>query len=92
MDNHCPSSKLKQPWRERSKGLSLLKTTNRVVDRRYQAKDYKRMEIGRIMMDAQYVAGELMRPFSDRDMRSGLAVKSTEGRDYQERFYPTLSG
>jgi hypothetical protein len=63
-----------------------------LVERRYQAKSYKRTEIGQIMMDAQYVAGEVMRQFSDRDMRSGLTVKSSEGWDYQERFYPPLSG
>lgn len=66
--------------------------TPQLVERRYQAKDYKRTEIGQIMMDAQFVAGEVMRQFSDRDMRSGLTVESSEGRDYQERFYPALSG
>lgn len=63
-----------------------------LVERRYQAKDYKRTEIGQIMMDAQFVAGEVLRQFSDRDMRSGLTVKSAEGRDYKDRFYPVLSG
>ncbi|NQV79361.1 MAG: hypothetical protein HQ495_02355 [Alphaproteobacteria bacterium] len=66
--------------------------TPQLVERRYQAKDYKRTEIGQIMMDAQFVAGEVMRQFSDRDMRSGLTAESSEGRDYQERFYPPLSG
>ena len=66
--------------------------TPQLVERRYQAKDYKRTEIGQIMMDTQFVAGEVMRQFSDRNMRSGLTVESSEGRDYQERFYPPLSG
>jgi hypothetical protein len=62
-----------------------------LVERRYQAKDYKRTEIGQIMMDAQFVAGEVLRQFSDRDTRSSLAVKAAEGRDYKERFYPPLT-
>ena len=65
--------------------------TPRLVERRYEAKDYKRTEIGQIMMDAQFVAGEVLRQFSDQDIRSSLTVKSSEGRDYQERFYPPLS-
>jgi hypothetical protein len=62
-----------------------------LVERRYQAKNYKRTEMGQIMMDAQYVAGEVLRQFSDRDMRADLTVKSSEGRDYKERYYPPLS-
>ena len=66
--------------------------TPQLVERRYQAKDYKRTEIGQIMMDAQFVAGETLRQFSDRNMRSSLTVTSVEGRDYKERFYPPISG
>lgn len=62
-----------------------------LVERRYQTKDYKRTEIGQMMMDAQFVAGEVLRQFSDRNIRSGLTVDSAEGREYEERFYPSLS-
>jgi hypothetical protein len=70
----------------------VINRTPPLVERRYQAKDYKRTELGQIMMDAQFVAGEVLRQFSDRDMRSGLTVKAAEGRDHKERFYPPLSG
>jgi hypothetical protein len=63
-----------------------------LVERRYQARDYKRTEIGQIMMDAQFVAGEVLRQFSDRNIRSSLQVTSADGRDYKERFYPPISG
>ncbi|MEQ8694468.1 MAG: hypothetical protein RIC85_03970 [Gammaproteobacteria bacterium] len=63
-----------------------------LVERRYQAKVYKRTEIGQILMDAQFVAGEVLRQFSGRNVRATLTVKSVEGRDYNERFYPPLSG
>lgn len=70
----------------------VINRTPPLVERRYQAKDYKRIELGQIMMDAQFVAGEVLRQFSDRDMRSGLTVKAAEGRDHKKRFYPPLSG
>lgn len=61
-----------------------------LVERRYQAKKYKRTEIGQIMMDAQFVAGEVLRQFSDRDMRSTLNIVVSQGRNYQLRYYPSL--
>lgn len=64
--------------------------TPQLVERRYQAKDYKRTEIGQIMMDAQFIAGEVLRQFSDRDTRSNFSESSSDGRDYSQRHYPFL--
>lgn len=61
-----------------------------LVERRYQAKDYKRTEIGQVMMDAQFIAGEILRQFSDRDMRSALNVSFSSGRNYSQRHYPFI--
>jgi hypothetical protein len=62
-----------------------------LVERRYQAKDYKRTELGQIMMDAQFLSGEVLRQFSDRDIRSSLTVESESSRDNQKRYYPSIS-
>jgi len=62
----------------------------KLVERRYQMKDYKRTELGQIMMDAQYAAGEVLRQFIDRDIRVSLAGESASGRDYSQRYYPPL--
>lgn len=62
----------------------------KLVERRYQIKNYKRTELGQIMMDAQYVAGEVLRQFTDRDVRVSLAGESASGRDYSQRYYPSL--
>jgi hypothetical protein len=61
------------------------------VERRYQAKSYRRTQIGQIMMDAQFVAGEVLRQFSDRDFRSIMTEETSERRTYKKRFYPPLS-
>ena len=63
----------------------------KLVERRYQMKDYQRTELGQIMMDAQYVAGEVLRQFADRDMRRSMKGQSATGRDYRQRYYPPLS-
>jgi hypothetical protein len=62
----------------------------KLVERRYQIKNYKRTELGQIMMDAQYVAGEVLRQFTDRDVRVSLAGESASGKDYGQRYYPSL--
>lgn len=64
--------------------------TPKLVERRYQMKDYKRTEIGQIMMDAQYLAGETLRQFSDRDVRAAMVNKSENGK-YNKRYYPSLT-
>jgi hypothetical protein len=63
----------------------------KLVERRYQMKDYKRTELGQIMMDAQYVAGEVLRQFADRNIRPSLKGQSDSGADYSERYYPPLN-
>lgn len=52
---------------------------------------FKCAEISQIMTDAQFVAGAVMRQFSDRSKRSDFTVKLFEKHDYQERFYSLLS-
>lgn len=64
--------------------------TPKLVERRYQMKDYKRTELGQIMMDAQYLAGEVLRQFSDRNMRADMEGLSDQGKNYSQRFYPPL--
>lgn len=63
----------------------------KLIERRYQMKDYKRTELGQIMMDAQYVAGEVLRQFSDRDVRSSFVGEAESGRNYRERHFPPLN-
>lgn len=68
----------------------IIERTPKLVERRYQMKDYKRTKLGQIMMDAQYIAGEVLRQFSDRDIRLSMGGKAENGRDYTQRYYPPL--
>jgi|GEM_PF-1489814 len=79
------------PMPEQERVNLVVSRTPQLVERRYQARDYKRTEIGQIMMDAQFIAGEVLRQFSDRDTRSTLSITSSSGRDYAQRKYPFLS-
>lgn len=67
----------------------VINRTPKLIERRYQAKEYKRTELGQIMMDAQYVAGEVLRQFTDRDIRTSLTSNGNE--DYSKRYYPFSS-
>lgn len=76
------------PDADRARLKLVIARTPQLIERRYQAKNYKRTEIGQIMMDAQFVAGEVLRQFSDRDIRASLTVTASEGRENSERYYP----
>jgi len=52
-------------------------TMPQLVERRYQAKDYSRTQLGNILMMAQFVAGEVLRQHSDRDVRKAFSVDPT---------------
>lgn len=69
----------------------VINRTPALVTRRYEAKDYKRTELGQILMDAQFVSGEVVRQFSDRNARLTLTDSSSDTNAPQERYYPKLS-
>lgn len=79
------------PYADHARLKLVIGRAPKLVERRYQMKDYKRTELGQIMMDAQYVAGEVLRQFADRDMRRSLTGRSASGRDYSQRYYPPLT-
>jgi hypothetical protein len=57
-----------------------------LIERRYELKSYSRIELGHMMMGAQYIAGEILRQFSDRDLRSSMSGNSDW--DFSVRTYP----
>lgn len=62
-----------------------------VITRRYEAKDYARQQIGEIVMSAQYIAGEVIRQFSDRNIRQDFATQDTANEgDFGVRIFPIL--
>jgi hypothetical protein len=64
--------------------------TPQLVERRYQMKEYKRTELGQILMGAQYVAGEILRQFTDRNLRASLVRQDGAPRSCSLRYYPVL--
>lgn len=60
-----------------------------LIERRYEAKEYKRTEIGLILMNTQFIAGEIMRQFSDRNLRAGMT--GTSDWDTSRRTFPVRS-
>lgn len=56
------------------------------VDRRYNLKDYSREELGNILMDAQFVGGEILRLFTDRDARASFS--GDPDWDLSKRHFP----
>lgn len=58
-----------------------------LIERRYEFKKYRRTEIGALLMNTQYIAGETMRLFSDRNVRSEMLGGDSDW-DVSERSYP----
>jgi hypothetical protein len=59
-----------------------------LIERRYEFKEYKRIEIGTFLMRTQYIAGEIMRLFSDRNMREGM--QGDKEWDVSKRTFPPI--
>ncbi|AUG52176.1 hypothetical protein CSC3H3_05130 [Thalassospira marina] len=62
-----------------------------LVERRYEAKKYTRTEIGTLLMNTQFIAGEILRQFSGRNVRNSLTTQSDQNAEIQHRYYPIIT-
>ncbi|AGY60461.1 hypothetical protein [Gloeobacter kilaueensis] len=58
------------------------------VATRYTAQNISRIELGNYFMTAQYVAGEVLRQFSKRDLRQDFIDSSNGEWDFTQRIFP----
>jgi HEPN domain-containing protein len=62
------------------------------VKSRYEVQDYSRRQLGNLVMNAQFIAGEIMRQYSDRDTRSAFAAVGIDLEwDVSQRMFPAKS-
>jgi hypothetical protein len=58
------------------------------VSSRYEAEQISQLELGRFLMYAQFVSGEVLRQFSDRNSRAHLTTRSGHDWDLTCRIFP----
>jgi hypothetical protein len=53
-------------------------------------REFSRRKVGELMMNTQFVAGEILRQFSDRDARSSFSIHGGDGLDWNcsKRSFP----
>ena len=66
--------------------LFVIKTFPDYVKNRYEANKLSRSELGTILMYAQYVAGEVLRQFSDRNCRLSFIAENNDWSVTQRTF------
>lgn len=59
-----------------------------LVKRRYDFQQYSRQELGTLLMNAQFVSGEILRQFSDRNFRLELNRTPDEDWNLTHRTFP----
>lgn len=57
----------------------------------YDAKAFSQQKVGELLMNTQFIAGEILRQFSDRDTRSTLTTNagSNSDWDFTQRVFPS---
>jgi hypothetical protein len=58
------------------------------VESRYEAKDLSRLDLGRFLMNSQFVSGEVLRQFSNRNFRADLTKTPDPNWDLTNRTFP----
>lgn len=58
------------------------------VKSRYEAQKFSRIELGRFLMNAQFIGGEIMRQFSARNFRANLNLIPDGNWDISQRTFP----
>ncbi|NET02519.1 MAG: hypothetical protein F6K61_18565 [Sphaerospermopsis sp. SIO1G1] len=58
------------------------------VQSRYQAQNFSRLDIGKFLMNTQYISGEILRQFSNRNCRADFTVISNGNWDLSYRTFP----
>jgi hypothetical protein len=68
--------------------LLVVKQLPDYVESRYEAKDFSRLDLGSFLMNTQFIGGEILRQFSDRDFRSGFTATPDDTWDFTHRAFP----
>jgi len=58
------------------------------INSRYEAKEISRLDLGKFLMNTQFISGEILRQFSDRDFRSDFSRTLDEEWDLTHRTFP----
>lgn len=60
------------------------------VKSRYEAENFSRLELGDFVMNTQFIGGEVLRQFSERNMRANL-IGADSNLDLPKRTFPKLN-
>lgn len=55
---------------------------------RYEAQNFSRLDLGRFMMNTQFISGEILRQFSNRNCRKDFTVMPNRNWDLTYRTFP----
>lgn len=58
------------------------------VKSRYEAQKFSRLDIGKFLMNTQYISGEILRQFSDRNCREDFIAMPNKNWDLTYRTFP----
>lgn len=73
---------------DRETALFAVKQLPDYVESRYEAKDFSRLNLGSFLMNTQFIGGEILRQFSNRNFRSVFAAASDDTWDLTHRAFP----
>ena len=60
------------------------------IESRYKAKEQTRLDLGRFLMNTQFISGEILRQFSKRDFRSDFSTTPDDNWDFTHRTFPKV--
>lgn len=73
---------------DRETALLVVKQLPDYVESRYEAKDFSRLNLGSFLMNTQFISGEILRQFSDRNFRSDFTATPDDNWDLAHRAFP----
>lgn len=68
--------------------LFVVKQLPDYVESRYEAKNYSRLDLGKFLMNTQFISGEILRQFSNRNFRAYFAATPDEIWNLAHRTFP----
>jgi hypothetical protein len=88
LENLVDKTAQQSPNLEREILLLVVKQFPDYVESRYEAKKLSRLELGRLLMSAQFISGEILRQFSDRNFRADFTETSDENWNLTHLTFP----
>jgi hypothetical protein len=68
--------------------LIVVKQLPDYVGSRYEAMNFSRLDIGRLLMNTQFISGEILRQFSNRNFRADFSSTPDENWNLTHRTFP----